>query len=122
MLSRTVKWISLVVCFALSACHSHSGVIHYIQHPDTLKLELQHCQGLTVDQIRHDSDCMQAIYAYEKLYTLSKQLMANPELYGQKIMTAQQKLAELKTQLQITPADQQSALQSQVDAIENWIQ
>lgn len=113
--------ILLVGCFVLSACHSSSAIVHYIRHPDQLKTELLRCEAIPIDQARHDSSCMQAVYAYQQLMQLSQELIKNPEWYGQKIMAAESRLSQLQAQQGQVGREQHADLERQITAQEMWI-
>jgi hypothetical protein len=121
-LARAIKsGMLLMGCFFLSACHSGSLIVDYIRHPEQLKSELLRCETMSVDQARHDPSCMQAVYAYQQLMQLSQELIKNPELYGQKIMGAESRLAQLKAEQSQSLVKQHADLARQIAAQEMWI-
>lgn len=72
---------------------------NYMLHPEKVPAKLEACRQMPDTQIRNDQTCIAAIKSRRAIASLLKELMADPQAYGAKIMQMQIQYVNLKTQI-----------------------
>jgi septal ring factor EnvC (AmiA/AmiB activator) len=101
---KIIKTITLLA-LSFSAISCNAGPLSYVElmrKPEVLHQEFANCQG--VETARCDL-VRQAAQEYEVLNT---ERQNNPELFGQRILLAQEEAAKLNAQLRQAQKDQQA--------------
>jgi hypothetical protein len=84
--------IVFLMSILLAGCQQKMSYDYFMQHPHVLKKTLEACQYKT------DSYCDEANRAAEDFTALVNERIQDPELFGTKIMRAQQALSTLTKQ------------------------
>lgn len=122
MSCRGIKTTLLIgLCLILAACSREYRSVYWIKHPQMLRTKIERCSKMPIPQARANATCMQAASAYQHLATLGPELASNPEHFGQKIINAQIRLANLKAQLSKANLANKSTLKTQVEAQKEWV-
>lgn len=91
------KFILLLSLFFLVACHQQLSHKYLLQHPVELAREAERCYSS-----RHPDEayCLMVKRTEEDFIGLANVRQANPEQFGQQILTSQRRLVELQMALQ----------------------
>ncbi len=107
----------LIILF-LTACEHKNSYQYLTTHPKELEQVLSQCSVMPINQSLHDADCMTAENARQEVSNLLNEAQISIQGFGQKIMTAQIKLASLESQYQQNPS---SSLATAIRAQQDYI-
>ncbi len=89
------------MCLALTACKKEYTSSYYFTHPEILKVELHQCQQNNGAPSTFDAHCMLAYNTAMHMSRLMRDFMQNQTEFGQRILRAQIRAADLASQLRI---------------------
>lgn len=87
--------------FLLSACQEQKSETYYFSHPEALKRVVLECQKTET----LDAQCVQAYHTMAHLRNLSQAFIQSQTDFGQRILRAQIRAADLSEQLAIAKKD-----------------
>lgn len=99
--------------FLLSACNEKKTDSYYFAHPNKLKSVLQHCQAQRETPESADATCAQAYRVAMKMANLSRAFIASQTDFGQRILRAQIRAADLAKQLSVAQQEGESTVELQ---------
>lgn len=112
----------LLLAVGVSGCQQQKDQAYYLKHPDKLKAILHRCDA----QASPDAFCQASYEMGQSLNTLIEGFMHNQQSFGQKILQAQMKKADLLQQLNQTKSatDQEkiSSLKKQISQKQSQIE
>jgi len=109
--------VAALVLF-LSGCSRHTSYQYLATHPQLLEQVLSRCQAMTVLDASQDQTCVNAENARQEVSRLYGEVATSIQGFGQEIIAAQIKLADLKGQYQKNPSPTLATdIQSQQDEI-----
>ncbi len=111
-------WGIIIIIFVLSGCHHQDSYQYLTTHPKILEQLLNHCNTMPISQASEDASCMTAENARQEVTVLLNEIQTSLQGFGQKIIAAQIKLTDLKTEYQHQPSSKlAAAIQDQEDYI-----
>ncbi len=113
------KFLILVItALFLTGCEHKDSYQYLTTHPKELEQLLSQCREMPISQSLQDMHCITAETARQEVSGLLNDAQTSIQGFGQKIMTAQIKLADLKSQYQKTPSSSlATAIHDQQDYI-----
>jgi hypothetical protein len=112
----------LLLAVGISGCQQQKDQAYYLKHPAKLKTILHRCDA----QASPDDFCQASYKMGLSLNTLIQSFMKNQQVFGQKILQAQMKRADLQRQLnQAKSSDDQvkiASLKEQVSQAQSQVE
>jgi len=97
-------FLLMVISLFLAACSHQPSYQYLTTHPKELEQLLAQCRAMPISQSLHDMNCTTAENARQEVAALLTEVQNSVQGFGQKIMTAQNRLSDLKSQYQKTPS------------------
>jgi hypothetical protein len=111
-----------LLAVGVSGCQQQKDQAYYLKHPAKLKIILHRCDA----QASPDVSCQASYKMGLSLNTLIQSFMKNQQVFGQEILQAQMKRADLQQQLkQAKSSDDQaniSSLQEQILQVQSQVE
>ena len=94
----------MTVALFLTGCNHQYSYQYLTTHPAELEQLLSQCREMPISQSSQDINCITAENARQEVAGLLNEAQTSIQGFGQKIMVAQIKLADLETQYQKIPS------------------
>lgn len=115
---RFFSFILITVVLFLAGCNRQYTYQYLTTHPKVLEQVLIQCRATPISRSSQDINCMTAENARQEVTMLLNEVQASIQGFGQKVMAAQSRLADLKIQYQQQPSPKlHKMLQVQQDYI-----
>ena len=115
-MKKLIGIISMLI--GLTACHTDYNEQYFMTHPADMMTTLEACQTASTQSM----ECIYAQNAYENVISLQRELMQDPQLFGQKVLAAQITLAHLNAAFTEAPAPAaKAALDEQRDLVARYL-
>jgi hypothetical protein len=121
-----MKWMLLpLFVIALSGCQGDNTYQYYCMHADAMTKALKACRALPASDAATSLSCMNANNAYQDTALLYRELVNDPQAFGQTILAQEAKLAALRSAARTaTPAEKfaaKQAVNTQRELIERYL-
>lgn len=92
--------VAAALTMLLAGCQDNNMTYeNYMLHPEKVPAKLEACRQMSDMQITNDQSCIAAIKSRRAIASLLKELEADPQAYGAKIMQMQIQYANLQTHI-----------------------
>lgn len=94
--------VMTLATFALFACKQEMTYQELLRNPSVLQEKITQCEN------QKTAECDEVNRAGKDFFTLNTEFQQNPELFGQKVLSAQQERAKNQAALQVAEQDAKS--------------